>query len=143
MSKAINLDQLCRHLVTHAPDAIVYADDQGLIRLWNEGAERIFGYSQAEAEGRSLDIIIPENQRSRHWEGFGRTLATGQTRYGAESLLAVPAVRKDGSRVSVEFTILPFHGEDGRIIGMGAIMRDVTARFLELKAMRQQLAERK
>ena len=135
-----NLDHLCRQLVTQAPDAIVYADDQGQIRLWNAGAERIFGYPEAEALGQSLDIIIPENQRQRHWEGFGRTLATGVTRYGAESLLSVPAIRKDGSRVSVEFTILPFHDEGGRILGMAAIMRDVTARFEELKALRKRVA---
>jgi PAS domain S-box-containing protein len=124
-----DLDQICRQLVTQAADAIVYADDQGLIRLWNAGAERIFGYSEAEALGQSLDIIIPENQRKRHWDGFGRTLATGITRYGADSLLSVPAIRKDGSRVSVEFTILPFHGEAGKIVGMAAIMRDVTISF--------------
>jgi PAS domain S-box-containing protein len=132
-----DLDQICRQLVTQAPDAIVYADDQGLIRLWNAGAERIFGYPEAEALGQSLDIIIPENQRKRHWDGFGRTLATGITRYGADSLLSVPAVRKDGSRVSVEFTILPFHGEAGKIVGMAAIMRDVTIRFEEMKALRK------
>jgi PAS domain S-box-containing protein len=132
-----DLDQICRQLVTQAADAIMYADDQGLIRLWNAGAERIFGYAEAEALGQSLDIIIPENQRKRHWDGFGRTLATGITRYGAESLLSVPAICKDGSRVSVEFTILPFHGEAGKIVGMAAIMRDVTARFEELKALRK------
>jgi PAS domain S-box-containing protein len=135
-----NLDQICRQLVTQAADAIVYADDQGLIRLWNAGAERIFGYQEAEAIGQSLDIIIPENQRARHWAGFGQTLATGITKYGADSLLAVPAIRKDGSRLSVEFTILPFHGEAGRIIGMAAIMRDVTARFEEMKTLRKQVA---
>jgi len=136
-----DLDQICRQLVTQAADAIVYADDQGLIRLWNAGAERIFGHSEAEALGQSLDIIIPENQRKRHWDGFGRTLATGITQYGADSLLSVPAIRKDGSRVSVEFTILPFHGEAGKIVGMAAIMRDVTTRFEELKALRKRVAE--
>ena len=136
-----DLDQICRQLVTQAADAIVYADYQGLIRLWNAGAERIFGHSEAEALGQSLDIIIPENQRKRHWDGFGRTLATGITRYGADSLLSVPAIRKDGFRVSVEFTILPFHGEGGKIIGMAAIMRDATARFEELKALRKRVAE--
>ncbi len=135
-----DLDQICRQLVTQAADAIVYADDQGLILLWNAGAVRIFGYSEAEAIGQSLDIIVPENQRKRHWEGFHRTLATGITRYGADSLLSVPAIRKDGSRVSVEFTILPFHGEGGKIAGMAAIMRDVTTRFEELKALRKRVA---
>ena len=137
---SFNLDQTCRQLVAQAPDAIVYADDQGLIRLWNAGAERIFGYLAAEALGQSLDIIIPENQRKRHWDGYGRTLSTGATRYGADSLLSVPAIRKDGSRLSVEFTILPFHGEAGKIVGMAAIMRDVTAHFEEMKALRKQAA---
>jgi PAS domain S-box-containing protein len=132
-----DLDQICRQVVTQAADAIIYADEQGLIRLWNAGAERIFGHPEAEALGQSLDIIIPENQRQRHWDGYGRTLATGVTRYGADSLLSVPAIRKDGSRVSVEFTILPFHGEGGKIVGMVAIMRDVTTRFEELKALRK------
>ncbi len=135
-----DLDQICRQVVTQAADAIIYADDQGLIRLWNAGAERIFGHPEAEALGQSLDIIIPENQRQRHWDGYGRTLATGVTRYGADSLLSVPAIRKDGSRVSVEFTILPFHGEGGKIVGMAAIMRDVTVRFEELKALRKLVA---
>lgn len=136
-----DLDQICRQLVTNAADAIVYADDQGVIRLWNAGAERIFGYPEAEAIGQSLDIIIPENQRARHWAGFGHTLTTGVTRYGADSLLSVPAIRKDGSRLSVEFTILPFHGEAGKIVGMAAIMRNVTARFEEMKALRKQVSE--
>jgi PAS domain S-box-containing protein len=136
----LTLDQICRQLVTQAADAIIYADDQGLIQLWNAGAQRIFGHSETEALGQSLDLIIPENQRKRHWDGYGRTLATGITRYGADSLLAVPAIRKDGSRVSVEFTILPFHGEGGKIVGMAAIMRDVTVRFEELKALRKQVA---
>jgi len=135
-----NLDKICRQLVTQAPDAIVYADDQGVIRLWNAGAERIFGYTEDEAIGKSLDIIIPENQRKRHWDGYGQTLATGVTRYGAGSLLSVPAIRKNGSRLSVEFTILPFHGEAGKIVGMAAIMRDVTTRFEEMKALRKLVA---
>ena len=135
-----NLDKICRQLVTQAPDAIVYADDQGVIRLWNAGAERIFGYTEDEAIGKSLDIIIPENQRKRHWDGYGQTLATGVTRYGAGSLLSVPAIRKNGSRLSVEFTILPFHGEAGKIVGMAATMRDVTTRFEEMKALRKLVA---
>ena len=135
-----NLNKICRQLVTQAPDAIVYADDQGVIRLWNAGAELIFGYTEDEAIGKSLDIIIPENQRKRHWDGYGQTLATAVTRYGAGSLLSVPAIRKNGSRLSVEFTILPFHGEAGKIVGMAAIMRDVTTRFEEMKALRKLVA---
>jgi PAS domain S-box-containing protein len=127
-------------LVSGMPDAIVYADAEGVIRLWNRGATRIFGFSEAEALGRSLDLIIPENLRERHWQGYRATMRTGQSRYGDGQLLSVPAVRKDGSRVSVEFTIVPFTDNAGQMIGIAAIMRDATARFEELRSLRRQLA---
>lgn len=128
-------------LVRQAADAIVYADAGGIIRFWNEGAVRIFGFGEAEAVGRSLELIIPENLRQRHGQGFDRTMRTGESRYGAGEMLAVPALRKDGVRISVEFTILPFRGEDGRMVGIAAILRDVTARFEQLRALQKQLAE--
>lgn len=134
------VDRFYRTLVRNAPDAIVYADAQGMIAFWNKGAERIFGFSEAEAIGKSLDIIVPENLRQRHWEGFAETVRTGKTRYGAGDVLAVPALRKDGSRISVEFTMLLFSDRAGRILGMAAILRDVTKRFEELKALRKELA---
>src|SRR5690348_639056 len=125
-------------LVSEAPDAIIYSDGDGLIRLWNKGAERIFGFSKADAIGHSLDIIIPENLRKRHWDGYAETMRTGRTRYGDGDVLAVPALRKDGTRISIEFTILPFHDKDGRMAGIAAILRDVTKRFEEMKALRKQ-----
>lgn len=134
------VDRFYRTLVRDAPDAIIYADSQGVIAFWNKGAERIFGFSEAEAIGKSLDIIIPENLRRRHWDGFAETVRTGKTRYGAGDVLAVPALRKDGSRISIEFTILPFSDQAGRILGMAAILREVTKRFEELKALRKELA---
>nr|WP_320131812.1 PAS domain S-box protein [uncultured Holophaga sp.] len=140
MTDSLDLDRICRDLVAGAADAIIYSDREGLIRLWNAGAERIFGYCAEEALGQSLDLIIPEKLRERHWEGYARTMASGVTRYGADSLLSVPAIRKDGSRLSVAFTILPFHGEGGEIIGVGAILRDVTPQYEELKALRQRLS---
>jgi PAS domain S-box-containing protein len=90
--------------------------------------------------GKSLDIIIPENLRKRHWDGFTETVRTGKTRYGAGDVLAVPALRKDGVRISIEFSILPFFDRAGRILGMAAILRDVTKRFEEMKALRKELA---
>lgn len=135
-----DVDRFCRTLAREAPDAVIYADAEGAIRFWNRGAERIFGFAEAEALGQSLDLIIPENLRARHWTGFDETMRTGQTRYGAGDLLAVPALRKDGARISVEFTIVPFHDESGRMIGIAAILRDVTKRFEEMKALRRQLA---
>jgi PAS domain S-box-containing protein len=113
-----------------------------VIRFWNGGAERIFGFGAAEAVGKSLDIIIPENLRARHWEGFNETMRTGNTRYGAGDILAVPARRQDGTRISIEFTVLPFRDDAGQMIGIAAILRDVTKRFEEMRALRRQLAER-
>ena len=129
-------------LVSGMADAIVYADAEGVIRVWNRGATRIFGFAEAEALGRSLDLIVPENLRERHWQGYRATMRTGQSRYGNGQILSVPAVRKDGTRVSVsvEFTIVPFTDNAGRMIGIAAIMRDATARFEELRALRRQLA---
>lgn len=137
---AIDVGEFCRKLVTNAPDAIIYADADGLIRFWNAGAERIFGFSQPDAIGKSLDIIIPERFRERHWDGYARTVRTGVTRYGAGDILAVPAIRKDGLRISVEFTILPFTGREGQVIGIAAILRDVSVRFDEMKGLREKLA---
>jgi PAS domain S-box-containing protein len=137
-----DFDRFCQVLARETPDAVIYADGEGTVRFWNAGAERIFGFSEAEASGRSLDMIIPQSLRARHWAGFTRTMQTGETRYGAGDILAVPALRKDGSRISIEFTVLPFHDGVGSIIGIAAILRDVTKRFEEMKALRQQLAER-
>lgn len=124
-------------LVNSMPDAVIYADAKGLIQFWNRGAERIFGFAQAEALGQSLDIIIPENLRRRHWDGFDKTMRTGESHYAAGTVLAVPSVRKDGARISVEFTIVPFHDEAGRMAGVAAIMRDETKRFEEMRVLRK------
>src|SRR5215831_9828566 len=121
-------------------DAIIYADAEGVIRVWNRGAIRVFGFAEAEPLGRSLDLIIPENLRERHWQGYRATMRTGQSRYEDGQILSVPAVRKDGTRISVEFTIVPFTDNAGRMVGIAAIMRDATTRFEELRALRRQLA---
>ena len=134
-----DVDRLHRTLVQNAPDAIIYADAKGRIFFWNTGAGRIFGFSASEAIGQSLDIIIPENLRKRHWDGYHATVLSGTTRYGAGDILAVPALRKDAAPVSIEFTILPFLDDVGRIVGVAAILRDVTRRFNELKALRKEL----
>jgi PAS domain S-box-containing protein len=128
-------------LAREAPDAIVYADSQGVIRFWNHGAERVFGFAEGEALGQSLDIIIPERLRARHWAGYTATMRSGVTRYGAGEILAVPATHKDGRRISVEFTVLPFRNEAGRMIGIAAILRDVTARFEEMRTLRAQVSQ--
>ena len=126
--------------LANTPDGILFADHNGVIRFWNAGCERIFGHAASEAVGQSLDIIIPAALRARHWQGYANTMRTGQSRYAAGDLLAVPAVRKNGSRLSVEFSIVPFLDAENRMLGMGAVMRDVTERFEETKALRKALA---
>jgi PAS domain S-box-containing protein len=138
-----SLPALFETIIRKAADAIVYADADGAIRFWNAAAERIFGYAATEAIGQSLDIIIPEKLRGRHWEGYRRVMQTGQSRYGAGDLLAVPAQRKDGTRISVEFTIVPVHDGGGQMLGMAAILRDVTKRFNEIKVLKERLAATK
>lgn len=131
--------RLCQRIVEESPIAILYADREGRIRLWNAGAEAIFGHSAAEAIGQSLDLIIPERQRARHWEGWEKVMATGITRYGRD-VLAVPAARKDGSRISVEFHIILLRAEDGELLGAAAMLQDVTARWQQQKELKARLA---
>lgn len=130
-------DATAARIVADTLDAVVYADRAGTIRLWNGGAERIFGHSPGEAVGRSLDMIIPEKHRGAHWQGWERVMASGTTRYGAEPL-AVPGIRADGSRVSLEFSLTMLKNADGEIEGVAAIMRDVTKRWEETHRRRQQ-----
>jgi PAS domain S-box-containing protein len=135
-------DSFAETILESMPDAVIYCDAQGIIQYWNKGAERIFGFDASEATGQSLDMIVPEKLRHRHWEGYEKTMRTGETRYGGGDLLAVPAIRKDGTRISTEFTIVPFRDESGRMIGIAAIMRDITKRFEEMKALRAAAAAR-
>lgn len=128
-------------LLSTQADAIMATDRDGVIRFWNPGAVRIFGFTREEAVGASLDLIIPERLRKRHWDGWDRVMATGETRYGAGDVLAVPAATKDGRQISVEFTITLMHDSEQRISGMLSILRDVTARFEELRQLRRQLRE--
>jgi PAS domain S-box-containing protein len=128
-------------ILAASADAVIATDRDGIIRLWNPGAERIFGHRADEALGQSLDIIIPDRLRARHWQGYHQVVETGESRYGHGDLLSVPSMRKDGRRISVEFTIVPLKDQTGRISGMAAVMRDVTQRFEEIKALRQKLAD--
>lgn len=135
-------DRIAQALLETRSDAILATDNDGIIQFWNAGAERIFGFPAATAVGSSLDIIIPENLRARHWRGWAHTIESGQSRYGAGELLSVPALAADGRRISVEFTIVLMKDDDGRTAGVAAILRDVTARFDEMRDLRRRLAER-
>ena len=135
------VDLLARAVLSTSSDAIIASDREGTIVFWNPGAERIFGYSSDTAIGQSLDIIIPERLRKRHWQGYSRVIESGESRYGQGDVLAVPGIRMDGTSVSIEFTIIPLRDGGGRLIGLAAIMRDVTKRFEETRALKQRLAE--
>ncbi|MGI6855980.1 PAS domain S-box protein [Mesorhizobium sp. 1B3] len=134
------IDGLAQAVLAASGDAILATDRQGVIRFWNPGAVRIFGFSRKEALGASLDIIIPERLRQRHWSGWEHVMATGETRYGEGDLLAVPAVTKDGRQISVEFTIILLRDGTHEIHGMAAILRDVTTRFEEIRRLKRQAA---
>ncbi|MBN1957401.1 MAG: PAS domain S-box protein [Desulfuromonadales bacterium] len=130
---------LFHRILEGTPDGVLFADQEGIIRYWNEGARRIFGYSKEEALGASLDLIIPEKLRDRHWSGYHHVMETGVSRYSTE-LLLVPALHKDGHQLSCEFSIVMIHDDSGRIIGFASIMRDVTERWEKEKELRKQLA---
>lgn len=130
---------LCVGIVQETPEAIIFADKEGVIRLWNQGAQAIFGYRAEEALGQTLDLIVPERQRERHWEGFHNAMAAGTTKYGAE-LLSVPATRRDGTRISLEFSVALLRDPAGEVLGVAAVMRDVTKRWQEQKELRARLA---
>jgi PAS domain S-box-containing protein len=135
-----SLEGLYQQIIEGAQDAIIFADKEGIIRLWNSGAEAIFGYSKEEAIGETLDLIVPEKLREKHWEGYRKVMDTGVTKYGSD-ILAVPALKKDDSRLSVEFTIVLLKNDSGKPIGTAAIMRDVTERWQREKELKKRLAE--
>jgi PAS domain S-box-containing protein len=122
-------------------DAIIASDRKGEIIFWNPGAERIFGFTRTEAIGRSLDIIIPTRLQKRHWEGYRRVMEIGESRYGQGDVLAVPGAAKDGRQLSLEFTIALLRDGSGNLFGLAAIMRDVTKRFEEIRALKRRVSE--
>lgn len=136
----MDTDWLAQAVVRETSEAIVVSDPSGIITLWNGGAERVFGYPAAEALGQSLDLIIPEKQRARHWAGYDKTMATGETKYG-DTLLKVPAMHRDGRRLSIEFSVALLRGADGKIAGIAAVIRDATERWTAERELRQRLAE--
>ena len=133
-------DEVLRDLVVTAGDAVIVADARGVIRFWNRAAEVMFGYSQDEALGETLDLIVPEPLRQRHWDGYWHTMATGETKYAGRTL-AVPAMRADGTRISIEFTVTLLRNGGGGVSAIAAIIRDVTERFERERALRRRVDE--
>jgi PAS domain S-box-containing protein len=132
-------DWLYWHIVEDSPVAVIYGDVAGIIRLWNKGAEDIFGWTAEEALGQSVDLIIPEKHRVAHWDGYSRVMKTGVTKYG-RNVLAVPALTKTGRRISIEFNVVLLKAPSGEVVGIAAILQDVTERWERDKALRQRLA---
>jgi len=127
-------------LINAAGDAIIAVGQDGKIVLWNPAAERIFGFTGADAVGQSLDLIIPERFRERHWEGFRKVMRTGETRYGAD-VLRVPALHKDGRPLSIAFTVALLKSPGSEAFTIAAIVRDETQRWNEERELRRRLAE--
>jgi len=136
LQSEIDLNQL----VEVIGDAVIVSDPGGAITMWNPAAERIFGFTEIEAVGQSLDLIIPERQRKSHWHGYHKTMQTGQTRY-ATDVLRVPALHKEGRRLSIAFTVALLYSAENEVTGIVAVVRDETTRFNEERRLRMRLAE--
>jgi PAS domain S-box-containing protein len=132
-------DPTLADLVRSMADAVIIADAEGIIVFWNQAAERVFGWTATDAIGTSLDLIIPERQRSAHWAGYERVMATGHTRYGDE-LLRVPALHADGERRSIAFTVSLLTDSDNAVTGIAAVVRDETQRWADERALRAEVA---
>jgi len=127
-------------LVNAVGDAVVVCDAEGRITLWNAGAVRIFGFTETEAIGASLDIIIPERMRKRHWDGYHKSMATGVTRYG-DTVLSVPAVDKAGRSLSIGFTVAMLRDAAGKVTAIASVMRDETERFHRDRELRAKVRD--
>lgn len=127
-------------LVAAMGDAMVVCDGKGRVTLWNAAAERLFGFTEAEALGQRMDMIVPERLRKRHWEGYDKSMATGKTRY-AHDVLRVPAVDKAGRALSIAFTVFMTYDKAGQVTACGSIIRDETDRFAEDRALRKRISE--
>lgn len=127
-------------LVAAMGDAVVVCDVQGHVVVWNPGAERIFGWSAAEALGQRMDMIVPERLRKRHWDGYEQSMASGTTKY-AHDLLRVPAVDKAGRAMSIAFTVFMLFDADGKASACGSVIRDETDRFAQDRALRKHVTE--
>ncbi|MCM2332976.1 MAG: PAS domain S-box protein [Anaeromyxobacteraceae bacterium] len=134
-------DDLPRRILEGSPDAVLVSDRGGVVRGWNAAAVRLFGFPAEEALGASMDLIVPERLRGRHWGGWEQVMESGVTRYGDGQLLAVPALHKDGRQLSVEFSIQLLKDGAGRVEWVVAIFRDVTDRFQKDKALKLRLRE--
>jgi PAS domain S-box-containing protein len=131
---------LYRAIGENTSDAIIFAGRDGVIRLWNRGAELIFGYTASEAIGQSLDLIIPERLRRAHWAAFDRSMETGLTKY-TDRVLTTRSMRKDGGRLYVDLGFGLVKDANGTPIGAFATGRDCTARYEAERALNARVQE--
>ena len=135
-----SFDTLAPHILRSMPEAVIFCDLEGIIRVWNGGAEKVFGWSAAEAVGQSLDLIIPERMRKAHWDGFNQAIARGGVKPGRTSMIT-RSLHKSAEFIYVDMSFEMVRDEAGKMLGSMAVARDATKRFNDEKALRQQLAE--
>jgi PAS domain S-box-containing protein len=134
------VETISEDILRSMPEALIFADLEGIIRIWNPGAETVFGFAAAESIGQSLDLIIPERLRKAHWEGFHKAVARGGTMPGRTSLIT-RSLHKNGEQIYVDMSFAMVKNQAGQMLGSMAVARDATTRFLEGKDLRRQLAE--
>jgi PAS domain S-box-containing protein len=130
---------LCKAIVEQAPEAVIFADTAGIIRIWNQGAEAIFGFAAAEALGTSLDIIVPERFRRAHWAGFQRAMDRGHTQHGSQ-VRTTRAIHKDGRKLYVDLSFSVIKAQGGAVLGSLGVAREGSARYLAETEQRARIA---
>jgi len=140
MAEALTLESSAVNILHSMPEAVIFCDLEGVIRVWNGGAEKVFGWSAAEAIGQSLDLIIPERMRKAHWDGFDQAIARGGVKPGRTSMIT-RSLHKVEEFIYVDMSFEMVRDESGKMLGSIAVARDATKRFNDEKALRKQLAE--
>ncbi|MDZ4073168.1 MAG: PAS domain S-box protein [Hylemonella sp.] len=135
-----SLESTAAHILRNMPEALIFCDLEGIIRVWNGGAEKVFGWSAAEAVGQSLDLIIPERMRKAHWDGFNQALERGGVKPGRTSMIT-RSLHKAEEFIYVDMSFEMVRNEAGQMLGSLAVARDATKRFNDEKALRKQLAD--
>ncbi|GHD44095.1 PAS domain S-box-containing protein [Marinobacter persicus] len=133
-------DEVMGRLIEQNPDAMIFADTEGRILVWNEAAERVFGFTKEQAIGESLDIIIPEKLREPHWRGYDEAIKNAGTKYWGQSM-PTKAIHSEGSMIYVELGFSIVLDDDGKVIGVLSSGRDITERFQKEKENKKRLAE--
>jgi PAS domain S-box-containing protein len=124
MSEAARVERLYGQMIAKTGEAVIIASNDGTILEWNQSATRIFGWSREQALGENLDMMIPDNQKDDHWAGYDRVLESGETKFGGGDFLTVSALKADGTRVGIEFSITPLQ-DQGKVVAIAAIVRPV------------------